>query len=154
MIFRTGCDRAVADLYNIAAYRKVPLIGCPCANIEGSTGLRRSQMPLLIRPAYSFTDICRLVIIFLNTFNYTHTTLLTDETSQFYAELGSTLTVRYRVEREDLYLNAKLLLFRSNEITTEKLGALLQDASRRSRGIGCALRIMYGFLWHPFYPVS
>ncbi|OQV16974.1 Atrial natriuretic peptide receptor 1 [Hypsibius exemplaris] len=130
-----GCDRAVADLYQIAAYRQVPIIGCPSANIEGNTGLRRNQMPLLIRPAYSFTDICRLVIIFLNTFNYTHTTILTDETNQFFSELGGVLTSRYRVEREDLYLNAKLLLFRSNEADEARYQALLTDAGRRSRVI-------------------
>ncbi|OQV16973.1 Atrial natriuretic peptide receptor 1 [Hypsibius exemplaris] len=128
-----GCDRSVADLYRIAEYRQAPIIGCPSANIEGNTGLKRSEMPYLIRPAYSFTDICRLVVIFLNTFNYTHTTLLTDETSQFFSELGNTLTIRYRQEREDLYLQAKLLLFRSNEATEERYRALLMDASRRSR---------------------
>ncbi|OQV13911.1 hypothetical protein BV898_11906 [Hypsibius exemplaris] len=68
-----GCDRSVADLYRFAAHQEVPIIGCPAANVVGNTQLLRKNLPLLIRPAYTFTDVSRLIIRFLDMFNYTHT---------------------------------------------------------------------------------
>ena len=104
------------------------------ANVIGSTGLSRDQLPLLIRPAYSFTDVCRLIITFLNTFRFSHTAVLTDDSNHFYHEFGDTLEVRYRVDQEVLYSHAKFSWFRSEETSGSRYRGILHEASQNARG--------------------
>ncbi|GAU88431.1 hypothetical protein RvY_01134-1 [Ramazzottius varieornatus] len=120
-------------MYTIASYRNVPVIGVPAANVVGSTRLLRSQLPLLIRPAYSFTDVCRLIITFMNTFHFNHTAVLTDESNPFYYEFGDILEAQYRADQERLYNNAKFSYFRSEEITALRYRAILHEASLNAR---------------------
>ncbi|XP_055346499.1 atrial natriuretic peptide receptor 1-like [Paramacrobiotus metropolitanus] len=128
-----GCDRAVADLYSIATYQNIPIIGVPAGNVVGITKLARQQLPLLIRTAYSFTDISRLLITFLDFFNYTHTAALVDESNSFFAEMGDMVSLQFRTVRSDLHARTKFESFKSDETTTDGYAALLRAASLSSR---------------------
>ena len=110
------------------------MIGCPAANVVGNTQLSRRQLPLLIRPAYTFTDVSRLIIRFLEIFNYTHTAVISDEDNKFYYEFGDSLAQRYRRDRRDLYKTLKLFLFRSDEATDGTYETILSEVMRHSRG--------------------
>ncbi|XP_055329528.1 atrial natriuretic peptide receptor 1-like [Paramacrobiotus metropolitanus] len=134
-----GCTHAVLDMYQAAESLKIPLIAAPGAFVSGLSGVPRNGFPNMIRTTYTFVDLGKCLLKFMNLFNYTHNSVIVDVADPFFSEMGESFRIQYKAEplitRKNTTFLDLTVEFRTQAEYRRHLDSLLSQANRVSRVI-------------------
>ncbi|XP_055340566.1 atrial natriuretic peptide receptor 1-like [Paramacrobiotus metropolitanus] len=129
-----SCAYTAAAVYGFASSLNVPIFGSPAAGVWSlQVDSDFSDYPLLIRPAFGFSDLTDFLVYFLDRFGYRHLSVFQDDSYSFFSAMVNPILSLLQARRPLFFSNTVVTHIRSKNMTVEKYKPMLRAANERSR---------------------